>query len=304
VLEKPNFFIAGTRKCGTTALAEYLRSHPRIVVSTPKEPYFFAEDFPALRMARTEDAYLSLFHGLTRAHIAAGEASAGYLYSQTAFANIKRFNSGAKILFLLRRPDELVHAFHRQAVFDFDDDVRDFESAWRLQEARRRGEHIPARCRTPFFLQYRELGNLGTYVERALALFPRENVKFILLDDLATNPREVYRSVLSFLRVPDDGRRDFPRVNENRYHRLQWLGRLNVRPPRPLAGIVRGVKAAVGLAGVPVLDRWTTEKRPRPPLPPALRKELIDEFRGEVSKLAALLNRDLSHWLEIPSRGG
>jgi len=38
---KPNFFIVGAPKCGTTALHTYLGQHPDIFVSEPKEPNYF-----------------------------------------------------------------------------------------------------------------------------------------------------------------------------------------------------------------------------------------------------------------------
>jgi hypothetical protein len=45
--------------------------------------------------------------------------------------------------------------------------------------------------------------------------------------------------------------------------------------------------------------RWnTTSVRPAP-LDPAMRKALRDTFAADVDKLSTLLQRDLSHWLEI-----
>ena len=37
---KPNLFIVGFAKCGTTALHEYLSTHPNVHPSFPKEPHF------------------------------------------------------------------------------------------------------------------------------------------------------------------------------------------------------------------------------------------------------------------------
>ena len=41
----PNFFLFGAPKCGTTALYEYLRTHPNVFLPRLKEPHFFADDF-------------------------------------------------------------------------------------------------------------------------------------------------------------------------------------------------------------------------------------------------------------------
>ena len=40
----PNFLIIGTPKCGTTSLHEYLKEHPQVFMSTPKELTFFGHE--------------------------------------------------------------------------------------------------------------------------------------------------------------------------------------------------------------------------------------------------------------------
>ena len=60
-MTRPNFFIVGAPKCGTTALSEYLREHPNAFLCQPKEPHYFATDFPTHRYVTKEEAYLKLF---------------------------------------------------------------------------------------------------------------------------------------------------------------------------------------------------------------------------------------------------
>ena len=44
-MKKPNFFIIGAPKCGTTSIANWLREHTNIfMVENPKEPMFFDTD--------------------------------------------------------------------------------------------------------------------------------------------------------------------------------------------------------------------------------------------------------------------
>ena len=58
VAAKPNFFIVGAPKCGTTALYEYLRPHPNIFMPKVKEPHFFATDLGTVSPAvKTLDDY-------------------------------------------------------------------------------------------------------------------------------------------------------------------------------------------------------------------------------------------------------
>jgi hypothetical protein len=85
-------------------------------------------------------------------------------------------------------------------------------------------------------------------------------------------------------------------------HRFGWLQPYVMNPPRPLARLVeRWEREGKGRGGVlrPIrrrLKRWNTREVARPPLDPALRRELRDFFAADVEKLGKLLDRDLGHW--------
>jgi hypothetical protein len=60
-LRRPQFFIVGAPRCGTTALYTYLRQHPRIFMPECKEPHFFCDDLDLPDRVRASDAYSDLF---------------------------------------------------------------------------------------------------------------------------------------------------------------------------------------------------------------------------------------------------
>lgn len=94
---KPNFFIIGAPKCGTTALCEYLRAHPRIGMSIPKEPHYFCTDCTTrFRTIYTQQEYLRCFDHVQDGCAVAGEGSVWYLFSEAAVVNILRFAPDAK----------------------------------------------------------------------------------------------------------------------------------------------------------------------------------------------------------------
>jgi hypothetical protein len=41
-----------------------------------------------------------------------------------------------------------------------------------------------------------------------------------------------------------------------------------------------------------------SEAKPRAPMSPELRRQLLDEFTPEIERLGEVIGRDLSHWLE------
>lgn len=297
---KPSFFIVGAPKCGTTALYEYLRPHPHIFMPEIKEPHFFATDLGTYPRIKTLADYLDLFSAATSAHQQLGEASVYYLRSSVAIPGIREFNPEAKLIAMFRNPVDMVYSLHSQLLHVSEETVVDFETAWRLQERRARGLDLPARIRSPLLVQYFQIGQFGTQVQRMLSCFPREQVKLILYDDFATSPQRIYQEVIAFLEVPQDGRTEFPRINENKAARLPWLRRFYRKPPSPLRAAVRSLKRAVGgetiSAAKKKLVALNTVRERRPPLDPALRARLTEAFREEVEMLGRLMNRDLSHW--------
>jgi hypothetical protein len=298
---KPNFFIVGAPKCGTTALYEYLRPHPHIYMPEIKEPHFFAKDLGSYPRIKTPEDYSRLFDASSEQHLRVGEASVYYLRSTVAVANIRDFNPTAKLIAMFRNPVDMVYSLHAQLLYVGEESEPDFETAWRMQERRRAGMDIPPRTRSPLLVQYEEVGKFGTQAQRVLASFPQSQVKFILYDDFAASPQNVYDDVIQFLEIPHDGKTEFPRINESKRARLDWLQRFSQKPPPALRKVFQSVKRAVG-GGEHIAEAkkkivaLNTIKEQRAPLSPAFRAELVETFQEEVAVLGRILGRDLSRW--------
>ncbi len=299
-MDRPRFFIAGAPKCGTSALASYLRAHPEIFMTWPKEPLFFCDDFDGARVVRSFEDYLDLYKEIPAEVNAVGEASAMYLYSATALDHIKVFAPEAKIIAMVRNPIDLAQAFHAQLLFSLTEDEPDFEVAWSLQDERRTGRRIPAGCSEPEFLQYRRVASLGEQIGRLRSTFPEDQIHVICFEDFARDTRGVYQGVLRFLGVEDDGRENFERVNATPTHKSRALSHLTQRPPQWLVKSARVVKRSLGLEKLSFLDwlrRTNSTTAKRPTLSAAMRAEMADSFRPDVEQLSLLLGRDLSSWL-------
>ncbi len=143
---KPNFFIIGAPKSGTTALSEYLRAHPQVFFSEPKEVQYFAEDFKG-RFITTEKDYLKLFRESNpHKHLAIGEGSAIYLFSDVAVPKILEFQPDAKFIVMLRNPVNLVQSFHLEMLDGGLENIVSFVADWNLENQRRLGKHISKFC--------------------------------------------------------------------------------------------------------------------------------------------------------------
>jgi hypothetical protein len=287
---KPNFFILGAPKCGTTSLAAWLSEHPNIYLPSTKEPHFFNTDHR--RSLSLPQSYERLFAAAGEQHSAVGEASVWYLYSSEAVKNILNYSPDAKFVVMLRNPVDMAPSLHEELVFTGREDVADFAEAWNLQEPRRNGRQLPVMVWEPKFVQYGDLCSLGMQVQRLLDVVSLERVKFLLLEDVAREPGAAYRSVLQFLGVSDDNRQDF-RVH-NQAKTRKWRGLVAV------AWAASTVKSALGIErGLGIwkrIDAMNRVERPRPPPADDMRQILKDYFATDVALLQKLIGRDLRHW--------
>src|SRR5438093_448879 len=139
---RPDFFIVGAPKCGTTAMYAYLRQHPQIFMPFHKEPLFFGSDLTTRYGRMSLEEYLALFADASRGQ-RIGEASAWYLYSATAAAEIKAFAPDAQIVVMLRDPVEVMRAQHSQLLFNMQETLTSFAEALAAEADRRAGRRLP-----------------------------------------------------------------------------------------------------------------------------------------------------------------
>jgi hypothetical protein len=260
-MPKPNFFIVGAPKCGTTAWASYLAEHSQVFVAANKEPTHFCTDLNAGGIIDRAE-YLGLYADAGDARVIV-DASVTYLLSEIAAQNIADFNPDAKILIMLRNQEEQLPSLHNHRLYDGNDSIVDFEEAWRLSGARD-ASNIPRRCQEPKFLDYKMEGFFHAQVERFFTAFGPDRVLVFHFDDWRRSPRTFYLKLLEFLGLPDDGRTEFGRANEAKRHRIQFLGSFINKPPRwalkasalakkllgrdrpPLIGSIRAINSAPG----------------------------------------------------------
>jgi hypothetical protein len=297
-VKRPDVFIVGAFKAGTTALYEYLRAHPQVFMSVPKEPMYFGADLTPRYRRMTEDEYLALYRG-AEPEQHAGEASPWYLYSSSAAAEIRDFNPAARPIVMLRNPVDVMYSQHSQLVFNQREDLTDFAEALAAEDDRRAGRRIAVDAIRPEALFYRHSVRFAEQLQRYIDVFGRDSVHVIVFDDLMADPRAAYRSTLEFIGVDPDVEVDLSVYNPNRATRSGRISRLVFAPPRPLRGAF-GTLRRVPLAHRirDALVSANSRQAKRPPMEPELRRELTIEFRPQVVELGELIGRDLSAWSE------
>ena len=285
----PDFLIVGAPRSGTTLLYEVLSAHPDVFMSPIKEPGYFCNG-----KVRDLDDYLALFER-AETHVISGEATTLYLYDKQAAGRIHEHNPRMNLVAVLRDPVERAYSHYLQHVVLGSNVDESFEQSLAGESAR------IVQGRSPF-TYYRQLGCYGSQILRYLQHFPREQLLFLLHDDLKQNPAAICRRLFQFLGVNSDvAVRTGVNRNPSGMPKNKRLHRLLMEPGKGkglLKQILPGaLQRRIHLA---LLERNLS----RPPLSDATRKMLIRFYRPEVEMTAELIGRDLSAWLSVSGSVG
>ncbi len=298
----PDFFVVGAPRCGTTSLSRYLARNPQICFSKPKEVHYFSRigSGPGAPTGDWRNEYLRFFGHYQGTERAVGEGSVSYLFSEDAIDRILAINPDARFIANVRNPLQMIRSLHYRLLYLLEEDEADFAKAWRLQEARARGEHIPRRCLEPRVLQYAAVGRLGDQIERLFQQAGRQQCHVVVFDDFVADPRKVYEQVLEFLGVDYDGRSEFPQQQSSQAYRFRWLQELLYKPPGKFGNAMqeRALKKRKSRAKRwrKRLVHWNRLFVPPPPIDAVTEAEMREAYSADVEKLGGLLSRDLSHW--------
>jgi sulfotransferase family protein len=311
----PDFFIVGTGKAGTTSLHSYLRQHPQIYMSPVKEPGYFATEIRAENLSGPLRRHLAvqslalpkilndgapfnpygwltgdwqdyerLFQGVN-GEKAIGESTAAYLWSCTAAANIRARVPGARIIMILRDPAE--RAFS-QYLNQLSVGLTGATFRRHLEQCVRAG-----RKKLSHLYPFLEIGLYCEQVQRFLDLFPRDRIRIYWYEEAWRQPTNLLADIFRFLDVDDTFQPDLSvKSLERRAPRL-------VGPHHFLkkSGLWYPLRALVPERLRAPLRQLAFRRGRSLAMDPNDRRYLIDYYRDDIQRLAALLDRDLSAWL-------
>lgn len=278
----PQFAIIGAAKCGTTTLQRCLRDHPGIFMCEPKEPEFFSDD---AIWERGETWYRSLFEDALPNQIC-GEASTTYTrwpHTADAAGRLCAMIPQAKLIYIMRHPVERAYSHYahhmRLGV------TKSFEQA--LEDS-----DIYIDC--SFYMMQ---------IERYLRFIDRDQMHFMLIDDLKADRRGAITRVQEFLNVevlPIWEQEEAANVGgPDHYIRQQTTQRLRAIPGMSAVAdaLPRGFRDQVfDMIKVSPIGKALKQKVELKPMLPETRKRLLDLYAQPNAELEAFLGRDLSHW--------
>lgn len=296
-MTKPNFFIIGFPKCGTTSLAAYLASHPDCFFSPVKEPHYFASDIKSreVRKHKFLAQYTALFEPVEKEKMI-GEASTLYVYSKEAIDRIEDYCDNPLYIICLRNPAEMVISEHAQMLKSGHETVDNFYDAWCFSDDRINGNSLPPKVEDRFLVSYKAFGQISKYVDKFLDKVERDRVLFVAFDDLVEDAQKTYLDVLNFLGLEDDGRDNFVKFNARAYHRSHVLAKFVNSPPKRLLVLSEKIKRVTGLKrlGLNSLLRSINLKHEKKKVPSSVKEELNKFFEKEMIYAEQVVKRSLS----------
>jgi hypothetical protein len=296
---KPNFFLLGAPKCGTTAMSKYLAAHPEVFFAHPQEPGYFDRRFRYISMKEcayaTQDDYLGLYDRADPdRHKAIGEGSVYMMYSGKILDEILRLSPSAKFIVMLRNPYLAAISMHGQNLKAYSQGREpkvEFADAWADLGNRDTDEisGVP-----PLKFRYDVLFAYNEHIQRIKATVGERDLKLVIYDDFKEDNIEVARSVYEFLGVSREFRPALSTVNE----RAQARDNLFTRSVFWAARQARQYRFLRRLRGKGLaLNRFTQQKLPRPTISAELMQQMRAVYHEDIQKLEVTIGRDLGEWL-------
>lgn len=296
-MDVPDVIVIGAPRSGTTSLYRYLDAHPEVYMSPLKETRFFAYEGrevdyrgPADAHAYNRDtvtdakAYRKLFEGRESGQ-KTGEATPVYLYrGDRAASRIRHHRPHVRLVAIFRNPVERAYSDFLNMVRLGWEPLHNFEKALAEEEARIAAHWSP-------YYHYHAKGFYAEQLRPYLDTFRRDQMQFLLFEDLQEDATAVMEELFSFVKVDSDVSVDTQtRHNRSGLPRVRLLHRALTHPliERVMRGPLRGVRTT--------LRDWNTAYD-KPRMDPQIRAELRERYRDDVRELEGLIDRDLSHWL-------
>lgn len=208
--QRLSFLIAGAQKCGTTALDAYLRRHPQLQMSTPKELHVFDDetgiDWRSPDLARLQASFDGEARGRLR-----GESTPVTLYWSPAHGRILNYNRDMRFIVMVRDPVERAWSHWRMNIARGLDTVP-FADA--IRAGRLRTLDDPTTNGWSRHTSYVERGYYARQLVALAGLFPWSNILVLEQADLLADPDAVLAKVSGFLDIVPFAPAEPIRLNE------------------------------------------------------------------------------------------
>ena len=294
-MKKPNLFIAGATKCGTTTLVKFLSDNDSVFM--PSDELTRDQSFFSWRRSSYSlEDYLSVYSSATDKQVFLGDGSATYLHDESISALIYEFNPEAKVIIMLRNPIDRGYSLYRWMVQEGYEWAGSYEKALELES--KRAITGAQRFFAPHLTESYMYFSTGLYYSQVKAykeLF-KDNLMVVNLDNFYNDFDSTYSSICSFLGI------EVNNVNKEVLNKSK-----DVFSPklqfflRKISNIIFMARSVLGIAAknkdsrdfLMTLGLYEGKKNK---LPEKIREQLKVEYLPDLKKLSDLLGEDFTYW--------
>jgi len=221
---KPDFLVIGAKKCGTTALYDYMTQHPAIAPALRKEVAYFNQ--PHLRGQYAYRAFFPTVFARLRAKWArgglpllTGEATPDYLCVKECPARVHQLVPKVQLIVILRNPVDRAYSHYNHNIRAGLESCS-FEEALDAEDrcVSRGQEHLGGAAQ--FRFGHGSYKARGIYVDQLSSwsdLFPSRQLHVLKTEDLYQEPEATLRKVFATLDLPYHPPARFRKINTAPY---------------------------------------------------------------------------------------
>jgi Sulfotransferase domain len=272
-MKKPNLFVIGAMKSGTTSLAQYLSLHPQIFVPNVKEPFHFSREE---NWEKGNDNYMKLFCDATNEKYLV-DASTDYT-KRPKYSNVSKriyeFNPDSKLIYLLRDPFE-------RLVSNYKHEIKRKRVSEKLSEVINNPNDIVFNSHYAY--------QLKPYIE----IFGKEKIYIATFEEMKLNPKKFFKDLFEWLKID----KNFIPENKDEKFNVTPEKIVEINEDSLITNFMRNLKRkkVITFFTPRLLQEWLKKKM--------IPYNTIAEFNStkfieDIEKVRILLNPILINWIK------
>lgn len=276
---KPNLFIAGFQRCGSTSLFSLLNQHPSIQGSNPKETFFLSdpdyEHFDFNYSVYNNDSSWKNFFDKNGTYKYLMEGSVCNFYQETAIQYFEHYPD-AKIVLIVRDPIERFKStfkyYWQRNLKSSLEDITIGEYYYLVKNRKVTKEPIK------FAIEH---GHYSRYVDQLINKCGHERLFIVGIKSIIDDPLRSINQLFTFLGLTTFDK--MSSLKENQAEKLKYPKIYNF-----ILNNSFGFGLGSSFLGKKVMKMVKRKKTYNPVIPNQIKKELVDEYKEEYRRFGDL----------------
>jgi len=287
-MARPNFLIPGASRSGTTSLHYYLREHPEIYMSNPKELRFFDRTENYQRGLDYYEQFFADGVGMP----ARGEVSPPYWNHGITFdtdgnyrwdpeddapRRIYEAYPNIKLIFTLRNPISRAYSQYWKNIGKGREQVYPFIEAIQRELSGER-DKTESECCWVYKNRY------PIHLKRWLDLFDKERMLFLVFEEWVDDTKNSLNTICNFLNIRNLKRwsRTGEKKNETKIPRNMWINRM--------------IKNKLDYLPLRAINSVLNMKKDYPDMDLSTKKFMKNVFNPTIDETESIIDRSLDVW--------